>query len=483
VLSGGYHETGSITFTLSDPSMAVVYTSVVAVNGNGTYDTSMGTSTGSAVPTVPGTYQWVASYSGDPNNNGFTTSAGGTPVVVLPPTVQFSTASQTVNASAGTFSVTVTQSATSGVNTTIPFTLGGTAVAGRDYGAVSASPLVIMAGQTTGTITGTLLADPGPNQTLTFTLGTPTNATLGSTTSSTLTITEPTPIPTSGIGAFDSASGTWYLRNERSAGAPDAGQFAYGVPGWEGVVGDWNGDGTSTVGVVNPQAQFAQWYLRNENSAGAPDVATPFFFGFSNWIPLAGDWTGTGHTGIGMYDPVSFTWYLENVPGSGKVDFQFQYGFPGWIPVVGDWNHSGHDGIGLYDPVNVTWYLRNEVSAGAPDAGQFAYGFPGWLPLAGDWNGDGQTTIGLFAPDTATWYLRNENNAGAPDAGQFPYGFATWKPVAGAWTGQAASKAFPTVAVGQVPDTLADSTLINALHRRESQVSTWAIDQVFSAGL
>ena len=39
----------------------------------------------------------------------------------------------------------------------------------------------IAAGQTTGTITGALPPDPGPNKTLTFTLGAPTNATLGAT--------------------------------------------------------------------------------------------------------------------------------------------------------------------------------------------------------------------------------------------------------------------------------------------------------------
>ena len=62
----------------------------------------------------------------------------------------------------------------------VPFTLGGSATAGTDYSGVTASPLVIPAGQTTATITGTLLADPGPNKTLTLTLGTPTGATLGS---------------------------------------------------------------------------------------------------------------------------------------------------------------------------------------------------------------------------------------------------------------------------------------------------------------
>ena len=59
---------------------------------------------------------------------------------------------------------------------TVPFTLGGTAVAGIDYSGVTASPLTFGIGQTTQDITGTLLSDPGPSQTLTFTLGTPTGA-------------------------------------------------------------------------------------------------------------------------------------------------------------------------------------------------------------------------------------------------------------------------------------------------------------------
>jgi hypothetical protein len=51
-------------------------------------------------------------------------------------------------------------------------------------------------GQTTQDITGRLLSDPGPNQTLTFTLGTPTGgAALGSPSVNTLTITE-----TPGVG-------------------------------------------------------------------------------------------------------------------------------------------------------------------------------------------------------------------------------------------------------------------------------------------
>ena len=112
------------------------------------------------------------------------------------PTVQFSVASETVNESAGTFSITVALSAESGSSVSIPFRLGGTAVSGTDYSGVTTSPLSIAAGNTTATITGTLVSDPGASPTLIFTLGTPTGATLGATTVNTLTITEPAVTPT-----------------------------------------------------------------------------------------------------------------------------------------------------------------------------------------------------------------------------------------------------------------------------------------------
>jgi hypothetical protein len=74
-VSGGYFPTGTLTFTLTSPTNAVVDTESVAVNGNGAYSTPIG-----YVPTAPGTFQWVATYSGDANNTGFASTVGAEPV-------------------------------------------------------------------------------------------------------------------------------------------------------------------------------------------------------------------------------------------------------------------------------------------------------------------------------------------------------------------------------------------------------------------
>jgi hypothetical protein len=80
--------------------------------------------------------------------------------------------------------------------------LGGTAASGVAFSGVTSGRLTFGIGQTTQDITGTLLPVPGPDQTLTFTLGTPTGgAALGSPAANTLTIAESaavgTPTPTS----------------------------------------------------------------------------------------------------------------------------------------------------------------------------------------------------------------------------------------------------------------------------------------------
>ena len=67
-LSGGNNPTGTIVFTLYNPSGTLVDTETVTVNGDGSYKTP----NGYTLPTtgnVTGTYQWDATYSGDANNN------------------------------------------------------------------------------------------------------------------------------------------------------------------------------------------------------------------------------------------------------------------------------------------------------------------------------------------------------------------------------------------------------------------------------
>ncbi len=75
-LAGGFNPTGTITFTAFGPGNptctgAAAFTSApITVNGNGNYNS------GPFTPTLPGSYNWVAAYSGDANNAAVTTACG-----------------------------------------------------------------------------------------------------------------------------------------------------------------------------------------------------------------------------------------------------------------------------------------------------------------------------------------------------------------------------------------------------------------------
>ena len=261
-------------------------------------------------------------------------------------------------------------------------------------------------------------------------------------------------------GLYNPSTSTFSLRNTNSAGNADA-TFVYGTAGagWIPIAGDWDGSGTVTIGLYNPQTSI--FYLRNTNTAGYVD--TTFQYGpaglpaGSQWIPLAGDWDGNGTDTVGLYNPVTSVFYLRNTNSlqsandKGFADVTFTYGMPGagWIPIAGDWNNDGKDTIGLYNPVTSVFYLRNTTSLqNASDLGYadvtFAYGAPGagWKPIAGDWNGDGYDTMGLYDPSQSKFYLRNTTSLqGSGDKGYADVAFtfgtagAGLLPIAGVWNG------------------------------------------------
>ena len=126
-----------------------------------------------------------------------------------------------------------------------------------------------------------------------------------------------------GVGVYDPSSGFWCLKNLASSGTPDA-QFQFAefgaadVGGLFGattsvrpplqipVVGDWDGNGTTTVGVYDQTLSL--WLLRNENSQGPADGGTiqfPTLLAGTiavGLVPITANWTGTRTTGLGVDD-------------------------------------------------------------------------------------------------------------------------------------------------------------------------------------
>jgi hypothetical protein len=225
------------------------------------------------------------------------------------------------------------------------------------------------------------------------------------------------------VGAFRPSNGFVYLRNSNTAGFADR-EFFYGQAGDRPVVGDWDGNGTDTIGIY----RNGTFFLRNSNSSGFADLQFPF--GGPGDLPIAGDWDGDGVDTIGIVRGNQV--FLRNSNTAGNADLQFPYGTSGDTLIAGDWNGDGVDTIGAFRPTNGFVYLRNTNTGGFADI-QFFYGQASDVPVVSDWNGDGADTIGIVR--NAEWFLRNTNTSGFADL-QFFYGVSTDIPIAGNWTGQ-----------------------------------------------
>jgi hypothetical protein len=76
-----------------------------------------------------------------------------------------------------------------------------------------------------------------------------------------------------------------FLKNTNSSGFADI-ALNYGVPGDRPVTGDWDNNGTDTIGVY----RNGSFYLRNANTNGFADLI--FGLGIPGDMPIAGNWDG-----------------------------------------------------------------------------------------------------------------------------------------------------------------------------------------------
>jgi hypothetical protein len=217
------------------------------------------------------------------------------------------------------------------------------------------------------------------------------------------------------IGVYDNA-GIWALRNASAPGGADIVGFGFAntVP----VVGDWNGDGKTDVGVYNVAGN--NFLLRNPDS-----TPTIIGLGFAGATPVVGDWNGAGTTKVGVYNGIG-TWALNNASAPGGADI-VGFGFANTVPVVGDWNGDGKTDVGIYNKGGNNFLLRNTSSTSGFDV--IGLGWAGVTPVVGDWNGDGKAKVGVY-DNAGTWALWNSTSSSADIVG---FGFTNSAPVVGDW--------------------------------------------------
>jgi hypothetical protein len=225
-------------------------------------------------------------------------------------------------------------------------------------------------------------------------------------------------------GVFRPSNGLLYLKNTNDTGFADI-AINYGIPDDDPVVGDWDGNGTVTIGIY----RNGTFYLRNSNTIGFANIAFPF--GLSGDQPIAGDWDGDGVDTIGVFRPSTGLFLLRNSNDAGPAEMSFFLGNVGDVGVAGDWNGDGFDTTGVFRPSNGVIFLKNTNNTGFADIA-LNYGIPGDQPVMGDWNNDGIDTIGIYR--NGTFYLRNSNTNGFAEI-VFGLGNPGDMPIAGDWDG------------------------------------------------
>jgi uncharacterized cupin superfamily protein len=214
-----------------------------------------------------------------------------------------------------------------------------------------------------------------------------------------------------------------------------------GVAGWVPIVGDWDGNGITKIGVYKD----ASWYLDYDGNgmwSANTDKECPFPAQFWS-TPVVGDWNGDGRSKVGYY---RWGYWSLDYLGVGTYSTTYNpYTYPNpdyeHTPVVGDWNGDRKTEIGVYNSLNGDWNLDFDRNGEWWNSGSdkwYNLGGSGWIPVVGDWNGDGTTKMGVYRATEGTWRLDYYGNGSVIKA--YSFGTSGSTPIIGDWNGDGKSK-------------------------------------------
>lgn len=289
---------------------------------------------------------------------------------------------------------------------------------------------------------------------------------------------------TAGVATPDASfSWRWRLRganNEESANSSPTDSVLFGSTVYTPLVGDWDGDGRTDVGVFDKS--IAKFFLRTNNGI-VQEIQLADFIG-KNCTPLAGDWDGDGDDTIGVFcplpsDPLHGNIYLRNTNTSGPNDIPvFGFGESTDAFVVGDWDGDGKDSVSAFRPSTAQWFLKNSVGDWMWQS-EFYYGRPNWKPLVGDWNNDGIDTVGVYDPNTNIMRLRNVNGvsalfgAAAGDVTMFRLGGPDSIPFGGDWDDDRTGPVGYMAGIGAGKDDFNHDGRSDFIIRSGASISVW----------
>ena len=317
--------------------------------------------------------------------------------------------------------------------------------------------------------------------------------------------------------------GTW-TGTETEPGMTAPIKYIFWTTGWTSVVGDWNGDGTTKIGLYKDGAWYLDWNGNGVWDAGTDKV---YIFGTAGWTSVVGDWNGDGKPRLGSTRMEPGTWTgTETGPGM-TVPTRYIFSVTGWTSVVGDWNGDGKPRsgstrmepgtwtgtetesgmtvqiryifsvlpggtqllgtgtetgpkIGLYK--DGTWYLDWNGNGAWDNVIDkvYIFGTTGWMSVVGDWNGDGATKIGLYMD--GTWYVDRNGDGMYTTGVNTAYTFRGedgWTPLVRDWNGSGTTKI--GVVNGLAPGIWTTTEMVYGMRIPIKSIISWNASQLYSS--
>ena len=129
-------------------------------------------------------------------------------------------------------------------------------------------------------------------------------------------------------------------------------RFFFGNPGDVPLAGDFDGDGCDTVSVYRP-SQSRVFIINDlgEGDAGLGTAEFDYVFGNPGDKPFVGDFDGDGTDTIGLHRESTGLVYFRNSHTRGIANEEFIYGNPGDQILAGEWHGGpggGVDTVGIF---------------------------------------------------------------------------------------------------------------------------------------
>ncbi len=165
--------------------------------------------------------------------------------------------------------------------------------------------------------------------------------------------------------------------------------------------GDYDGDGTSDIGIFRPSE--GRWAIRNLTSS---------YFGAATDFPVPADYNGDGTADMGIFRGDQGMWSIRNLT-------RVYLGTSTDALVPGDYRGNGTAEAGIFRPSAGMWSIRNTT--------RIYFGNSTDRVTPGDYNGDGRKEAAIFRPSSILWSVWGVT--------RFYYGAASDDPVPGDFDG------------------------------------------------